>query len=58
MLLNYNYGFWRLTELYQRSLYIKYFQKDVGKNSNGKGDYPQKQIGFDGAEEGEFEPNS
>lgn len=53
MLLNYNYGFWRETELFGRSLYIKYYKKATKNDMEGV----QKKIGFDGAEEGEIEPD-
>lgn len=29
VILNYNYGFWRMTQLFGRSLFIKYFRPGV-----------------------------
>ena len=34
ILLDYKYGFWRETELFGRSLYIKYYKKDAIKGED------------------------
>lgn len=53
MLLNHNYGFWRITQLFNRSLYIKYYRKDrkVKKENDV---VPQQFIGFDGNQEADI----
>jgi hypothetical protein len=48
MQLNYNYGFWRMTQLFGRCLYIKYYRKTELK--------AEQFIGFDGAIEEAHQP--
>ena len=31
IVLNYNYGFWRMTQLFGRSLFIKYYRKEEAR---------------------------
>lgn len=46
MPLNYNYGFWRMTQLFGRSLFIRYYKQ--GKQPSEKGEI----IGLDGEVQG------
>jgi hypothetical protein len=53
--LNYNYGFWRMTQLFNRSLFIKYYKQDELKEIKRIKKEGIKLFGFNGEQEGDID---